>query len=120
MSSFLATDGVLWTLIIVVAAIIIDTILGAIRAALDDYDSFDFRLLPKFLATGILPYLGGLLILALAAEFIGDPFAALFYAAAAAATAKYVADIKDKLEDIFGFGVEITHSDGIGEEIEDA
>lgn len=102
MFDFLATDGVFWTLIVVVAAIIIDTILGAIRAALDDFEAFDLRLLPKFLATGILPYLGSLLILALAAEFIGDPFAAIFYAAAAAALAKYVAEIKDKVTELFG------------------
>jgi len=105
-------DGVLYSLIVVVVAIVIDTLLGAIKAAKDDYDSFDFRKLPKFLATGILPYVGGLSILALAAEFVGDVFIGLFYPAAAAVTAKYVAEIKDKLVGIFG--VELITDGGIG------
>lgn len=49
-------DGVLYSFIVVVVAIVIDTVLGAIKAAKDDFDSFDFRQLPKFLSTGILPY----------------------------------------------------------------
>ena len=71
-------DGVLYSFIVVAVAIVIDTLLGAIKAAKDDYDSFDFRKLPKFLAAGILPYVGGLSILALAAEFVGDVFIGLF------------------------------------------
>lgn len=106
--------GVAWAFLIVAAAIVIDTVLGAIKAAKSDYDSFDFRRLPKFLGTGILPYIGGLGILAIAAEVIGEPFAALFYAAAAATTAKYITDIKDKLSNILG--IDITHSDGIGDD----
>jgi len=111
-------EGIIYTFIVVVAAIVLDVIFGAIKAAKDDFDAFDFRLLPKFLATGILPYVGSLLVLALAAEFIGDPFAALFYAAAATVLAKYVTEIKDKLAWIFG--IAITHSDGIGEDLDDS
>lgn len=106
-------EGAAWAFMIVAAAIVIDTILGAVKAAKSDYDSFDFRRLPKFLGTGILPYVGGLGILAIAAEFIGAPFEALFYAAVAATTAKYITDIKDKLSNILG--IDITHSDGIGD-----
>jgi hypothetical protein len=107
-------ESIICVFIVVVVAIILDVILGAIKAAKDDFDAFNLRTLPKFLASGILPYVGGLGILALAAQFVGDPFTALFYASAAAVTAKYVAEIKDKLEWIFG--VVITHSDGIGED----
>ena len=106
------TNGVLYTFIVVAAAIIIDTVLGAIKAAVVNYDVFDLRTLPKFLGTGILPFVGGLGILALAAEFVGDPFAALFYAAAAAVTLKYMADIKDKLVSIFG--VRVGDGDSVG------
>lgn len=109
--------GILTALIVVVAAIIIDTVFGAIKAARDDYDSFNFRLLPKFLATGILPYVGALGILALAATFVGEPFTALFYASAAAVTAKYIAEIKDKLEWIFGIAIKTEN--GMGEDIDD-
>jgi hypothetical protein len=109
----LVSNGVFYAFIAVTAAIVIDTVLGAIKAAMAEFDSFNFRQLPKYLGTGILPYVGGLGILALAAEFAGEPFTALFYASTAAVLAKYVAEIKDKLIAIFG--VEITHSDGIGE-----
>lgn len=106
-------NALLYAFTVVAVAIVLDVLLAIINAIKADYESFDIRLLPKFLATGILPYIGGLGILALAAEFIGEPFSALFYASAAAATAKYVAEIKDKIQAILG--VEITHSDGIGE-----
>ncbi|MFY9175198.1 MAG: hypothetical protein WAO24_07680 [Peptococcia bacterium] len=109
--------GILTALIVVVAAIVLDTVFGAIKAARDDYDSFNFRLLPKFLATGILPYVGALGILALAATFVGEPFTALFYASAAAVTAKYIAEIKDKLEWIFGIAIKTEN--GMGEDIDD-
>ena len=111
-------DGVWYSFIVVVVAIVIDAVLGAIKAAKDDFDSFDFRQLPKFLSTGILPYVGGLGILALAAEFVGEPYLALFYASAAAVTFKYVTEIKDKLARLFD--VDIKHSDGIGPDNESA
>lgn len=118
MWGFLESSSVGYAFIIVAVAIVIDTIIGIIRAGMNEHDQIDIRLIPQFLKTGILPYVGGLGVLAIAATFIGEPFAALFYAATAAAMAKYLADIKDKLEDIFG--VEITHSDGIGGETENA
>ena len=107
-------ESIICVFIVVVVAIILDVILGAIKAAKDDFDAFNLRTLPKFLATGILPYVGGLGILALAAQFVGEPFAALFYAAAAAVAAKYVAEIKDKIMAIFG--VQITTDGGIGDD----
>ncbi len=88
--------------VIVTVAIIIDTILGVIRALISSDGPFDFRKLPQFLASGILPYVGGLGVVAIAAQYIGEPFLALFYAAAAATTAKYIAEIKDKLQAILG------------------
>lgn len=102
------------TFLVVAVAIVIDTILGAVKAAMADCDSFNFRELPRFLATGILPYVGGLGVLALAAKFVGDVFIGLFYPAAAAVTAKYVAEIKDKLVEIFGVQLTLTSDGGIG------
>jgi hypothetical protein len=93
---------VLYVLLVVVAAIIIDTLLGAIKAAIKPEETFDIRKLAKFLATGILPYGGALGLLAAAAEFVGNEFEAIFFAAAAAVTAKYLAEIKDKLSALFG------------------
>lgn len=118
MWGFLESNSVGYAFIVVATAIVADAIIGIIKAGMNEHDQVDIRLIPQFIKTGILPYVGGLGVLAIAAAFIGEPFAALFYAAAAAATAKYLADIKDKLSTLLG--VEITHSDGIGEETEDA
>lgn len=106
------SNGILYAFIVVAVAIVVDTVLGVIKAALADYDKFNIRLLANFLKTGVLPYVGGLGLLALAAEFVGGEFAALFYPAAAAVTAKYIAEIKDKLIAIFG--VQLTTDGGIG------
>lgn len=106
------TDGVGYAFMVVVTAIVVDTVLGALKSVKSDYD-FDIRKLPQFLASGVLPYVGGLGVLALAAQFVGEPFAALFYASAAAVTLKYVAEIKDKISNMFG--VKLSNDGGIGE-----
>jgi len=102
MFDFILEYGVFYAFLVVVTAIVIDTILGAIKAAVQKWDKFDIRKLAQFLATGILPYVGSLGVLALAAEYIGDPFLALFYPAALAVVAKYGAEIKDKLTALLG------------------
>ena len=105
-------NTVIYLFITVTAAIVIDTVLGVIKSFKAGQDSFDIRLLPKFLATGILPYVGGLGIIALVAQFIGEPYVVLFYATATGVTAKYVAEIKDKLTAIFG--LQLGSDGGIG------
>lgn len=92
-------------LLIVVAAIILDALLAIIKSFKPGNDSFSLKKLPEFVATGILPYAGGLGVLALAAQFIGEPYAALFYPIAAAVLLKYLVDIKDKLANLFGLSV---------------
>lgn len=62
---------------------------------------FDVRVLPQFLETAVLPYIGGLTVLLAASSFNSELKAALI-AAAAALGLKYVADIKDKLLLLFG------------------
>lgn len=95
------SDGVLWSFITVTVAILLDVILGVVKSVMAEGEGFDLRLLPKFLATGILPYVGGMGVLALAAEFVGEPFTAVFYAASAATLAKYLVEVKDKVGCIF-------------------
>ncbi len=96
------TEGtVLYTFVVVTAAIVIDAILGAIKAAATRGERFDIRELPRFLATGILPYVGAMALLAAAAELIRAEFEILFFAAAATITAKYLAEIKDKIAALF-------------------
>ncbi len=94
---FVLPQVVYLAFIIVAAAIIMDTVLGIIKAVVDPQQTFLVTKLPAFLASGILPYVGALGIVALGAHFIGEPYAALFYAAAAATLVKYLADIKNKL-----------------------
>jgi uncharacterized membrane protein YfcA len=89
-----------WIALLTVLAIIaLDTVLG-ILASLKQGE-FDWRELPRFLQTAILPYIGGLLLLGLV-SMLSNEVAAIFYAAAAATTAKFLAEIKDKVVVLFG------------------
>ncbi len=86
-------------LIVIVIAIIVDALFGILKSI--KRHEFDLRDLPKFVATGILPYIGGAGILALAAYVAGSPFEELFLVSAAAIVAKYLAEIKDKVAALF-------------------
>lgn len=92
--------GIGMSLVIVAMLIALDTILGILKGI--KLKDFHWDLLPQFLATGVLPYLGGLVVLAGMAYFIAEPFRAMFYAAAAAIAAKYISDVWDKLRFLFG------------------
>ena len=97
------TTGIFAALGAIIAPILLDTLLGIILSL--KAGTFNLRKLPQFLATNLLPYVGGLLVLALTAYIAGDytaQIAALFYAAAAATAAKFLAEIKDKVLQIFG------------------
>ena len=89
-----------WIALLTVLAIIaLDTVLG-ILASLKQGE-FNFRELPRFLQTAILPYIGGLLLLGLV-SMLSPEIAAIFYAAVAATTAKFLVEIKDKVVILFG------------------
>lgn len=97
------TNGAFTALGAILVIILLDTLLGVILSI--KAKAFDVRKLPQFLATNLLPYGGGLLCLALAGCIAGDysiQILAIFYAAAAAAAAKFLAEIKDKVVQIFG------------------
>ena len=87
---------------VVLVAILVDTALGILRTFRPDQPNFDLRLLPRFLAENVFPYVGGLLVLAFAAEFMDAVFGAVFYGAAAAVFGKYLVEIKDKVLILFG------------------
>ena len=97
---------VISALLVVVVAIILDALLAIVKTFKPDNENFDLRKLPQFVATGILPYVGGLGVLAIAAQLIGDPYTAIFYPVAAAVLAKYVFDIKDKVLNLFNVSIE--------------
>lgn len=91
----------------ILAIILLDTLLGvllSIRAG-----TLDVRKLPQFMVTNLLPYAGGLLILALGACIAGEystQLLAIFYAAAAATGVKFIAETKDKVVQIFGGAID--------------
>lgn len=101
--------GVGYTLLVVAAAIALDTILGILLGI--KFKEFNVAALPQFLFTGVLPFIGGLALLALLAKYIDVPFAGMFYTSAAAVMAKYVADLWDKIKLLFGAGKVLEETD---------
>jgi len=101
---------VVWLLCAVILIIMLDTLLGIIRAVTQG--EFDPRKLPQFLRTNILPFVGALLLMGLFSMVKLDPqydpqgllvFIEVLYFACVAATAwKFGADIKTKLVEVFG------------------
>lgn len=83
----------------VIVAIMVDFIFGVITAIKDH--EFDFKELPRFLATNILPYVLGLFILAVVANYMGEVFHYIFYATTVFVFARYVAKIVEKVKYIF-------------------
>jgi len=89
---------VFYSLAVVLALIMLDVALGLLLAIVTS--SWSWQKLPSFLRQNILPYVGGLLLLAL---FAAHPeIKAVFLTAAAFTTAKFLADIKDKAGRLFG------------------
>jgi len=86
-------------LILVAALIATNLLLGIITAIREE--RFDWLVLPDFLRSAIIPVLGGLVVLAAGAVVVPE-IEALYYAAAAAAGAKYLKDIRDKVVGLFG------------------
>lgn len=73
--------------------ILVDVALGVLGGFVKG--EFDVRKLPSFLKQNVLPYVGGLLIVALVAK--NPEMKAVFVASAAAVGAKFLADVKDKV-----------------------
>ena len=99
-------NSVFIVLIIVVALIILDALFGVIRAI--KAGDFDWSKFPKFLATNVFPYCGGILLLALAATYIGGPFQDyIYYAVAAPVAAKFVKELWTKINDVLGVDIDV-------------
>ena len=83
----------------VLGLILANLVLGVLLAI--KTNTFDVRKLPQFLETNLLPYIGGLLVLALFSNM--DPtLSILFFTISAAVYAKFLANIKDQLVQLFG------------------
>ena len=94
-------------LLVVATAIFVDAVLGIIKSIVVEDESFDLRKLPQFLATGILPYVGAVLVLGAAAQFVGSPFNSYFFAGVSAIVLKYGVDIIAKFGAIFKVEVKL-------------
>lgn len=105
---------VIYALVAVSAIIAIDAIFGVLLAIKKggfnpSKGGFNFRLLPNFLATSVLPDIGGLLALAIIPvlgprlpEIADSGITGFFYAASAASAVKHLLTVKDKAAQLFG------------------
>ena len=109
MNAFMITIGT------VLALIMGNFLLGVIISI--KVGDFDIQKLPQFLRTGILYYVGSLLVLAGTACLAGNYSTiiwSIFAAAAVAVASKYIAEIKEKVLQIFGV-LEITATVNVDE-----
>ncbi|KUO71301.1 MAG: hypothetical protein APF81_01705 [Desulfosporosinus sp. BRH_c37] len=93
LNSFLDAK-VLTTLGSTLGLVLLDLLLGIILSI--KQGNFDVRKLPQFLTSGVLPYVGSLLVFVLFAGSL-PAITAIFYTSAATVVAKFLVDIKDKL-----------------------
>ena len=97
---FLHEVAVLRAMLLVISLILVDAVFGVFKALKEKI--FDFRKLPAFVAANIFPYIGGLVVIGILAEYVGEPYRALFYLIAVFVGGKYLAEIKDKVAALFG------------------
>lgn len=94
-------------LVVVVALIVVDALLGVITALKNG--DFSLKEIPRFLATNVLPYVGGILIIGLVVVLIPEPFneifMVVFYASAVAVSLRYVLEIYGKVSRLFGVDI---------------
>ena len=53
--------------------------MGILKTFKKENENFDIRKLPQFVATNVFPFVGGLVVLAVVAEYVGQPYDGLFY-----------------------------------------
>lgn len=95
-------QAVLTALLTVLGLVLADFVLGVTVAIIQK--QFDVRKLPDFIRTGVLPYVVPLIVLAAMAGSNAS-LQAVFFTSAAALTAKFIADIKDKLVSLFATSI---------------
>ena len=82
----------------VLGLILADFIFGVLLSLRNG--NFSFSKLPRFVETSLVPYIGGLLVLALF-SIVNTELGALFFTIAATITAKFLADIVSKASQLF-------------------
>ena len=98
-------DLTVWrVLILVLVFIFADMLFGVFVAIRREEFKVSLTKLPRYLRTGVLPYLGALTLLAGLHDYVpewGLVFQSVFYTSAIFVLAKYVVDIKDKIQCLF-------------------
>ena len=102
--------GLGMVLLIIIIVIAVDTILGILQSLKDD--AFDWGKLAKFFKTGVLPYVGGILVLALAAYLADLYFMPIFYIVGTVIVAKYGGEIIQKIQMLFSIKKFLIKEDG--------
>ncbi len=108
---------ILWTLLGVLTLIVVKTFLTWIIAWRDE--EFDIREAPRFVVTQVLPYMAGLLVLALPSIWHPD-LLAIYLAGAAVVALKYLAEIKDRFQTLFGVSLDRPEGQGIATKVDSA
>lgn len=108
---------ILWTLLGVLTLIVVKTLLTWIIAWRDE--KFDIREAPRFIMTQVMPYMAGLLALALPSIWHPD-LLAIYLAGAAVVALKYLAEIKDRFQALFDVRLDGPEGQGVTMKIESA
>ena len=74
------------TLLVAIATILLNFVLGVLISI--KKHEFDINLLPKFIATDLFPYIGGLMVLALLSVYLAE-LEYLYYAAVSMVAVKF-------------------------------
>lgn len=98
------SQPVLASLASALGLVLLDFVLGALVAL--KTRTFKFSKLPQFMETSFIPYVGGLLILALFTNY--PQIQTVFFSITAAVGVKFLADILSKIANLFsGLGIQI-------------
>ena len=111
MLHLLMGSKVLITLETVLGLILADFIFGVLLSMRNK--NFSFSKLHEFVETSLVPYIGGLLVLALFSS-VNTELGALFFTIAATITAKFLADIVTKAGQLFN-GLQIQSPITVGQ-----
>jgi len=99
----LSAYAIAHSLIVVLAVILLDFILGVLIAI--KKKTFKVNVLPQFIKTNLFPYIGGLVVLALLSAYLSE-LEYLYYAAVALVTLKFSKEaLLDKVKELFSIKI---------------
>jgi len=97
--SVIFSSAIFKSLMVVLAAILLDFVFGVLISI--KKEKFDLSVLPKFIATNLFPYVGGLVVLALLSAYLAQ-LEYLYYTAAGLVALKFSKEaLLDKIKELF-------------------